>query len=64
MIERDQPANTEQAGMSPAEAFAILGDRTRLSIIRVLWMADRFHTYEDIDDSASTMRSSSRRSRH
>nr|WP_303645306.1 ArsR family transcriptional regulator [Salinirubrum litoreum] len=49
--------------MSPAEAFAILGDRTRLSIIRVLWMADRFHTYEDIDNSASTMSFSELRTR-
>ena len=42
-------------GVSPEEAFAILGDETRLNIIRVLWRAGALHAYDDIDDSASTM---------
>jgi ribosomal protein S27AE len=42
-------------GVSPADAFAILGDETRLNIIRVLWQAGALHTYDDVDDSASTM---------
>ncbi|WP_379773435.1 winged helix-turn-helix domain-containing protein [Haloarcula pelagica] len=41
--------------MSPEEAFAILGDETRLNILRVLWQAGALHEYDDIDDSASTM---------
>lgn len=42
-------------GMSPDEAFAILGNEIRLDIIRVLWQADAAHEYEDVSDTAETM---------
>jgi hypothetical protein len=41
--------------VSTEDAFAILGDETRLDIIRVLWRAGALHAYDDIDDSASAM---------
>jgi hypothetical protein len=41
--------------VSPEEAFAILGDETRLNIVRVLWRAGALHEYDDIDDGVSTM---------
>ena len=63
MNERQQPPKTEPSGMSPEDAFAVLGDRTRLNIIRVLWVAGRFHEYDDIDDSAPTMSFSELRNR-
>jgi hypothetical protein len=63
MNEGQQPTTTEPGGMSPEDAFAMLGDGTRLNIIRVLWMAGRFHEYDDIDDSVSTMSFSELRKR-
>jgi hypothetical protein len=38
--------------LSPGEAFAILGDDTRLDIIRVLWEADAFREFDDGPDRA------------
>jgi endogenous inhibitor of DNA gyrase (YacG/DUF329 family) len=45
----------EPDGVSPEEAFAILGDETRLNIVRTLWRAGATHAYDDVDDSASTL---------
>jgi hypothetical protein len=42
-------------GVSPDEAFAILGNEIRLDIIRVLWHADAAHEYDDVSDTAETM---------
>ena len=42
-------------GLSPNEAFAILGNEIRLEIIRVLWRADAAHEYDDGSDTANTM---------
>lgn len=41
--------------VAPEEAFAILGNETRLDIIQALWEADALHDYDDLDDSASTI---------
>jgi hypothetical protein len=45
----------EVSGLSPEEAFAILGEETRLNIIRVLWRAGASHEYDDVIDEASAM---------
>lgn len=42
-------------GLSPDEAFAVLGNEIRLDIIRVLWHADAAHKYDDVSDAAETM---------
>lgn len=42
-------------GLSPDEAFAILGNEIRLEIIRVLWRANAAHEYDDGSDTATTM---------
>ncbi|SEL14624.1 DUF7351 domain-containing protein [Haloferax larsenii] len=46
---------TELHGVSPEDVFAILGDETRLNIVRTLWRAGALHEYDDIDDSASAL---------
>ncbi len=55
MEESRRTSKTGLNGMSPEEAFAVLGDQTRLNIVRVLWTAGVVHEYDDLDDSASTM---------
>lgn len=42
-------------GLSPDEAFAVLGNEIRLDIIRVLWRADAAHEYDDVSDAATTI---------
>ncbi len=42
-------------GLSPDEAFAVLGNEIRLDIIRVLWHADAAHEYDDVTDTAKTL---------
>lgn len=42
-------------GISPEEAFGVLGNEIRLEIIRVLWKAGALHEYDDLDTSASTI---------
>ncbi|NHN47929.1 helix-turn-helix transcriptional regulator [Halostella sp. JP-L12] len=42
-------------GLSPDEAFAVLGNEIRLDIIRVLWHADAARRYDDVSDSAETI---------
>jgi hypothetical protein len=55
MDETRSAPNAALGGVSPEDAFAILGDETRLNIIRVLWGAGASHTYDDIDERASTI---------
>jgi hypothetical protein len=50
-----QTTTVDEGGMTPEEAFTILGDETRLNILRALWTAGALHEYDDIDDSASTL---------
>ena len=45
----------EIVGLSPDEAFAILGNETRLDILDALWQAGAHHEYDDIDDTARTI---------
>ncbi len=42
-------------GISPDEAFTILGNEIRLDIIRVLWHADAAREYDDVSDAAETI---------
>lgn len=42
-------------GLSPDEAFAVLGNEIRLDIIRVLWHAGAVHEFDDVSDAAETM---------
>jgi len=42
-------------GLAPEDAFAILGDETRLDIVRTLWEAGALYEYDDLDDSAATI---------
>jgi hypothetical protein len=55
MDETPSAPNAALDGVSPEDAFAILGDKTRLNIIRILWLAGARHEYDDIDESASTI---------
>ncbi|WP_254861958.1 winged helix-turn-helix domain-containing protein [Halovivax gelatinilyticus] len=41
--------------LSPDEAFAILGNDTRLDILRSLWEAGAHHEYDDIEATATTI---------
>lgn len=45
----------ELGGLSPNKAFAILGNDSRLDIIKALWEAGAHHEYDDIDDTATTI---------
>ncbi|WP_267643220.1 DUF7351 domain-containing protein [Haloarchaeobius amylolyticus] len=47
--------DVELNGISPDEAFAVLGNKTRLDIIRVLWHADAAHKYDEVSDVAETL---------
>jgi hypothetical protein len=42
-------------GISPDEAFSVLGNEIRLDIIRVLWQANAVHAYDDVTDAAETI---------
>ena len=42
-------------GLTPDEAFAVLGNEIRLDIVRVLWNADAAHEYDDVSDTAETI---------
>lgn len=45
----------ELNGLSTDEAFSILGNETRLEIIRTLWTTDAMHLYDDVDESDKTV---------
>lgn len=42
-------------GLSPDEAFAVLGNEIRLEIVRVLWHAGAMYEYDDVSDIAETL---------
>jgi hypothetical protein len=63
MNETQQTSGVVVDGVSPEEAFSMLGDRTRLNIVQTLWTAGVAHEYDDIDDSASTISFSDLRNR-
>ena len=42
-------------GISIPEAFTILGNDTRLKIVRVLWESGAMHQFDDVDEAASTV---------
>lgn len=44
----------ELDGLSPDEAFAALGNETRLEIIRVLWQVGAIQEYDDVDETTDT----------
>lgn len=48
-------SDIELDGLSMDGAFAILGNETRLNIIRVLWEASALRKYDEIDDSDLTI---------
>jgi len=50
-------------GLAPEDAFAILGDETRLDIVRTLWESGALHEYDDIDDSITRISFSTLRRR-
>lgn len=45
----------EAGGITPDEAFAILGDKTRLDIIRALWHFGAHHSYDDVFETDSSV---------
>ena len=51
---RSSPA-IELDGLSPEDAFRVLGNETRLEILRVLWNAGAHHEYADVDDTTTTI---------
>jgi hypothetical protein len=55
MAERGLPPEIDLEGLTPDEAFAVLGNEIRLDIIRVLWNADAAHEYDDVSDTAETI---------
>ena len=55
MSETRLTPNLDLDGLSPDEAFAILGNDIRLDIIRVLWKADAAYQFDDGSDSVETM---------
>lgn len=55
MTETRLTPELELDGLSPDEVFAVLGDETRLKIVRELWRAEALHEYDDLDDSTTTI---------
>jgi hypothetical protein len=55
MSETHLTPDLELDGLSPDEAFTILGNEIRLDIIRVLWHANATHQYDEVSDTAETM---------
>ena len=49
------PQDVELAGVSPDEAFAVLGNETRLAIIQELWKSGAHHEYDDIFTTDTTV---------
>ena len=42
-------------GLSPEEAFGVLGNEIRLEIVRVLWQTGATHRFDDVTDTAETI---------
>ena len=55
MIETGPTSQIDLAGLTPDEAFAVLGNEIRLDILRALWNADAAHKYDDVSDIAETI---------
>jgi len=55
MAKTGLPPELDLDGVTPDEAFAILGNEIRLDIVRVLWNADAAHEYDDVSDTAETI---------
>jgi hypothetical protein len=55
MSETRLTPDVELDGLSPDEAFAVLGNEIRLDIIRVLWQADAAHRYDEVSDVTETI---------
>jgi hypothetical protein len=55
MVNTESIPELEVDGLLPDEAFAILGNDSRLDIIKALWGAGAHHEYDDIDDTATTI---------
>jgi hypothetical protein len=55
MAEPKFPPDIKLDGISPDEAFALLGNNTRLAIIQVLWKAGAHHEYDDIFATDTTI---------
>ena len=55
MAETGPTSQLDLAGLTPDEAFAVLGNEIRLDIIRVLWNAGAAHEYDDVTDIADTI---------
>lgn len=55
MAETHLTPDIDLDGLSPDEAFAILGNDIRLDIIRVLWRADAAHEYDDGADTVESL---------
>lgn len=55
MAETGMPTEIDLDGLTPDEAFSVLGNEIRLNIIRVLWNADAAHEYDDVSDTAETV---------
>jgi hypothetical protein len=55
MAETGLDPELDLEGLTPDEAFAVLGNEIRLDIVRVLWNADAAFEYDDVSDSAETI---------
>lgn len=55
MAETGPTSQTGFTGLTPDEAFAVLGNEIRLDILRVLWNVDAAHEYDDVSDIAETI---------
>ena len=55
MAETGPTPELDLDGLTPDEAFAVLGNEIRLDIVRVLWNADAAHEYDDVSDTAETI---------
>lgn len=45
----------ELDGLPTDEAFAVLGNETRLDIVRVLWQSGAMYLYDDVDETTQTI---------
>ena len=55
MAQTHTPPVIEFDGLAPDEAFAALGNETRVAIIRALWEANAHRVYDDIDATDHTI---------
>ncbi len=55
MARRRGYSSLDLDGLSPDEAFTILGNDIRLDIIQALWAAEATYTYDDVSDTVQTV---------